>query len=63
MTIPQTPSSVAERRLAVARRLFSVLVAERPDQANTLRDGQGHVVASTEPDRDSPGTPNTLVRS
>jgi hypothetical protein len=65
---PHTPkanmtSSVAERRLAVARRLSSVLVAERPDQAITLRDGQGQVVASTEPDQDSSGTPRPTRKS
>jgi len=42
-TISQTPSSVVERRLAIARRLYSALVAQQPDRVFTLRDGRGRV--------------------
>ena len=49
----ETPSSVAERRLALARRLFSALVAALPDRLFTLRDGQGRVIASSKPDPDA----------
>jgi hypothetical protein len=49
----ETPSSVAERRLAIARRLFSALVAARPDRLITLRDGQGRVIASSKPNPDA----------
>jgi hypothetical protein len=47
MTVSRTPSSVAERRLAVARKLYNALVAQQPDRAFTLRDGQGRVLASS----------------
>ena len=43
MTVLQTPSSAAERRLAIARRLHSALVAQQPDRAITLHDGQGRL--------------------
>jgi hypothetical protein len=49
----ETPSSVAERRLAIARRLFNALVAALPDRLFTLRDGQGRVIASSKPDPDA----------
>jgi hypothetical protein len=49
MTISQTPSSVAERRLAIARRLYQALVVQDPDRAITLRDGGGGVVARHDP--------------
>ena len=49
MTISQTPSSVAERRLATARRLYSALVAQQPDRVFTLRDGRGRVQATNAP--------------
>jgi hypothetical protein len=49
----QTPSSVAERRLAIARRLFNALVAQLPNRLFTLRDGQGRVIASSKPDPDA----------
>jgi hypothetical protein len=60
MTISQKPSSVAERRLAIARKLYNALVAQQPDRAFTLRDGQGRVLASSAstPDQaaeDNPG--------
>jgi hypothetical protein len=51
MTISQTPSSIAERRLAIARRLYQALVAQDPDRAITLRDGGGGVVARHDPQR------------
>ena len=49
MTVSQTPSSVAERRLAIARRLFRALVAKDPDRSITLRDSSGEVVARHDP--------------
>jgi hypothetical protein len=49
MTISQTPSSVAERRLAIARRLYHTLVAQDPDRVITLRDDSGRVVARHDP--------------
>ena len=49
MTVTRTPSSVAERRLAIARRLYSALVAQQPDRMFTLRDSQGRVLASNAP--------------
>jgi hypothetical protein len=45
MTVSQTPSSVAERRLAIARRIFQALAAQDPNRAIVLRDGVGRVVA------------------
>jgi hypothetical protein len=47
MTISQTPISVSERRLAIARRLYGALVAQQPDRVFTLSDGQGRVRASS----------------
>ena len=52
MTISKTPSSVAERRLAIARRLYSALVAQQPYRVFTLNDGQGRVLASSAPTPD-----------
>ena len=49
----QTPSSLAERRLAIARRLFNALVAALPNRLLTLRDGRGRVIASSKPDPDA----------
>jgi len=49
MTISEIPSSVAERRLAVARRLYQALMAQDPDRLITLRDGGGRVVARHDP--------------
>ena len=46
----ETPSSVAERRLSIARKLYNALVAALPDRVITLRDGQGRVIASSKPD-------------
>jgi hypothetical protein len=57
MTVSQIPSSVAERRLAVARRLYQALVAQDPNRAITLRDGGGGVVARHEPPRSEQGCP------
>jgi hypothetical protein len=45
----QTPRSVAERRLAIARRLYEALVTQDPDRAITLHDGGGRVVARHDP--------------
>ncbi len=47
-TLP-IPSSNAERRLAIARRLHQVLVAQDPNRAITLCDGRGKVVARHDP--------------
>jgi hypothetical protein len=44
MTIPQTPISVSERRLAIARTLYQALVEQDPDRAITLCDSSGRVV-------------------
>ena len=49
MTVSQTPHSAAERRLAIARRLYQALVAQNPDRAITLCDGGGGVVARHDP--------------
>ena len=49
MTVSQTPSSVAERRLAIARRLFRAMVAKDPDRSITLCDSRGEVVARHDP--------------
>jgi hypothetical protein len=49
MTVSQTPSSVAERRLAIARRLFRAMVAKDPDRSITLCDSRGEVVARHNP--------------
>jgi hypothetical protein len=49
MTVSQTPSSAAERRLAMARRLYQALVAHDPGRSITLRDGGGRVVARHDP--------------
>jgi hypothetical protein len=49
MTVSRTPSSVAERRLAIARRLYQALVAQNPNRAITLCDGSGRVVARHDP--------------
>jgi hypothetical protein len=45
----ETPSSVAERRLAIARRLYQALVAQDPDRVIILRDSSGRVVARHDP--------------
>jgi hypothetical protein len=49
MTISQTPSSVTERRLKIARRLYQALVAQDPDRVITLCDSSGRVVARHDP--------------
>jgi hypothetical protein len=49
MTVSQTPSSAAERRLAIARRLFRAMVAKDPDRSLTLCDSRGEVVARHNP--------------
>ena len=45
----ETPSSVAERRLAIARRLFEALVTQDPNRSITLRDAGGGFVARHDP--------------
>jgi hypothetical protein len=57
MTISQTPSSVAERRLSIARRLYEALVTQDPNRAITLRDSGGGVVARHSPPRPEQGDP------
>ena len=57
MTISQTPSSVAERRLAIARRLFRAMVAKDPTNCSTLCDSWGEVVARHNP-RPEQGAPD-----
>ena len=59
MTVSQTPSSVAERRLAVARRLFRAMVAKDPDRSITLCDSRGEVVARNNP-RPEQGAPDLI---
>ena len=56
MTVSQTPSSAAERRLAIARRLYRALVAQDPDRLITLCDASGKVVARHDPrpEQDAP---------
>jgi hypothetical protein len=49
MTVSETPSSVADRRLAIARRLYEALVTQDPDRAITLCDVGGEVVARHDP--------------
>jgi hypothetical protein len=49
----ERPSSVAERRLSIARRLYNALVAALPNRVITLSDGQGRVIASSKPDPDA----------
>ena len=49
MTISQTPSSVAERRLAIARRLYQAMVAQDPNRVITLCDGSGRMLARHDP--------------
>ena len=58
MTISQTPISVAERRLAIARRLYQALVNQNPDRAITLCDSSGRVVLRHDPraEQSSPET-------
>jgi hypothetical protein len=56
MTVPQTPRSLVERRLAIARRLYQALVAQDPDRVITLCDSGGRVVARHDPrpEQDAP---------
>jgi hypothetical protein len=55
MTVSQKPNSNAERRLAIARRLYSALVVQDPDRAITLCDAGGAVVARHDPpEQDDP---------
>jgi hypothetical protein len=49
MTISQTPISVSERRLAIARTLYQALVDHDPNRAITLCDEAGNVVARHDP--------------
>ena len=49
MTVSQTPSSVAERRLAIARRLYQAMVAQDPNRVITLCDGSGRLLARHDP--------------
>jgi hypothetical protein len=49
MTTSQTGNSTAERRLAIAHRLYEALVGQDPDRATTLCDSSGSVVARHDP--------------
>jgi hypothetical protein len=49
MTISEIPSSVAERRVVIARRLYEALVTQDPNRAITLCDIGGGVVARHDP--------------
>jgi hypothetical protein len=49
MTVSQIPSSVVERRLAIARRLYHALVAQDPNRAITLCDAGGRIMARHDP--------------
>ena len=57
MTTSQTGNSTAERRLAIAHRLYEALVGQDPDRAITLCDSSGSVVA-----RHDPGTEQSFSR-
>jgi hypothetical protein len=57
----QTPISVSERRLAIARRLYEALVHQDPDRAITLCDGNGRVVTHHYP-RPEESSPETVLR-
>jgi hypothetical protein len=57
MTASEKPTnSIAERRLAIARRLYSALLAQDPNRAITLCDAGGTVVARHDllPGQDDP---------
>jgi hypothetical protein len=58
MTTSQTPISVSERRLAIARTLYQALVDQDPDRAITLCDCKGRVVTHHYP-RPEEGSPET----
>jgi hypothetical protein len=49
MTVSETPSSVAERRLAIARRLYEAPITQDRNKAITLCDSSGGVVARHDP--------------
>ena len=49
----ERPSSVAERRLSIARKLFKALVAALSNRTITLSDGRGREIASSRPDPDA----------
>jgi hypothetical protein len=49
MTVSQKANSTAERRLAIARRLYSALLAQDPDRTITLCDPTGRVMARHDP--------------
>jgi hypothetical protein len=49
MTASQTPKSVVERRRAIARRLYSALVAQDPGRKITLFDERGGLIARHDP--------------
>jgi len=45
----ETPSSIAERRLAIARRLYQALAGQDPERVITLCDGSGRMLARHDP--------------
>jgi hypothetical protein len=59
MTASQTPSSRAERRLAIARRVHRALVDQNPDRVINLCDSGGEVVAHHDP-RSEQGAPGII---
>jgi hypothetical protein len=60
MAVSQEPNSTAERRLAIARRLYGALLAQHPDRAITLCDAGGAVVARHDP---APGQDDPQIAS
>jgi hypothetical protein len=54
MTVSQTPRSVAERRLAIALRLYEALITQDRNKAITLCDSSGGVVARHDPLSEQP---------
>jgi hypothetical protein len=56
MNTSQTPSSITERRLAIAHKLYEALVGQDPDRAIILCDTGGRVVARHDPrpEQDAP---------
>jgi hypothetical protein len=55
----KSPKTTAERRLDIARRLHQALVAQNPDRAITLCDGDGRVLIfhDPRPERGNSGLP------
>ena len=60
MIVSEKPNSTVERRLAIARRLYSALVVQDPNRAITLCDAGGVVLARHDP---SPGQDDPQIAS